>query len=90
MAKSVSRQKTIKSDRKKLCRAVLQAAEAAGKQFGDQGLISYLQAQAVTAPSPFLALLSKVLVSDEDTVQPPVMRVEIVAPQSDAGESGNT
>lgn len=89
MAKSVSRQKTIKSDREKLCRAVLQAAEAAGKQFGDQGLISYLQAQAVAAPSPFLALLSKVLVSNEDTVESPVMRVEIVAPQPDSGESGN-
>jgi len=76
MAKSVSRRKTIKPDREKLCRAVLKAAEAVGKQFVDQGglLAFYLHAQAIATPSSFLALLGKVLANEQDTA---VTRIEL-------------
>jgi hypothetical protein len=38
--------------------AILQAAENAG---GREGLIGYLEAQAIENPGPFMALLGKVL-----------------------------
>lgn len=38
--------------------AILLAAERAGKE---GGLVGYLEAQAVTSPGPFMALLGKVL-----------------------------
>lgn len=41
--------------------AILQAAEKAGNAIGEDGLVSYLQAQAVANPGPFMALLGKVL-----------------------------
>lgn len=86
MVKSVLRRKTIKPDREKLCQAVLEAAETAGKQFGDQGIVSYLQAQAIATPSPFLTLLSKVLADDRDMVKPRITRIEIVTPQPGRSE----
>lgn len=78
-----SRRKTPNAERDRLCRAVLAAAEAAGGQFGDEGLVSYLQAQAVATPSPFLTLLSKVIQDEDEKASAPVIRVEIVAPQLD-------
>lgn len=41
--------------------AILKAAENAGNRVGDNGLISYLEQQAVENPGPFMALLGKVL-----------------------------
>lgn len=41
--------------------AILKAAEQAGNKVGDQGLVSYLEAQAVQNPGPFMSLLGKVL-----------------------------
>lgn len=41
--------------------AILKAAEQAGNQIGDQGLVSYLEDQATKNPGPFMSLLSKVL-----------------------------
>ena len=41
--------------------AVLIAGENAGNQFGDQGLVSYLQEQAIKNPVAFMTLLGKVL-----------------------------
>lgn len=38
--------------------AILKAAEAAG---GSQGMVGYLQLQAMENPGPFMALLGKVL-----------------------------
>jgi hypothetical protein len=61
--------------------AILRAAEAAG---GPEGLVGYLQDQAVKNPAPFMALLGKVLpmqiVGPGDG--PIVTRVELVAPQT--------
>lgn len=68
-------------NRDKLCKAVLSAAEAAGKQFGDKGLVSYLEAQAIATPSPFLTLLGKVLAEEKLSESAKITRIEIIAPQ---------
>lgn|GEM_PF-1199088 len=77
--KAAAAKKAARPKRKKLHKAILQAAEAAGKEFGEAGLVSYLQAQAVATPSPFLSLLGKVLTEAEDKSLPPVRRIELVA-----------
>ena len=41
--------------------AILRAAEKAGNKVGDEGLVSYLELQAVENPGPFMSLLGKVL-----------------------------
>ena len=41
--------------------AILIAAEKAGNRIGSDGLVSYLEEQAVTNPGPFMSLLGKVL-----------------------------
>lgn len=41
--------------------AILQAAENAGNKMGDNGMVTYLEAQAVDNPGPFMSLLGKVL-----------------------------
>jgi hypothetical protein len=41
--------------------AILKAAERAGNKLGDDGMVSYLEVQAVTNPGPFMSLLGKVL-----------------------------
>lgn len=41
--------------------AILKAAAQAGDDFGSEGLVSYLQAQAKLNPGPFMSLLGKVL-----------------------------
>ncbi len=41
--------------------AILLAAEQAGDAYGDEGMVSYLKAQATANPGPFMSLLGKVL-----------------------------
>ena len=41
--------------------AILKAAEQAGNKVGNDGLVSYLEVQAVENPGPFMSLLGKVL-----------------------------
>lgn len=41
--------------------AILMAAENAGNKVGSEGLVSYLEYQAVENPAPFIGLLGKVL-----------------------------
>ncbi|MET3560892.1 hypothetical protein ABID39_001608 [Bartonella japonica] len=41
--------------------AVVRAAENAGNKIGNEGLISYLEKQAMECPAAYLALLGKVL-----------------------------
>lgn len=41
--------------------AVLKAAENAGNKLGNEGLVSYLEKQAVDCPAAYLGLLGKVL-----------------------------
>jgi hypothetical protein len=41
--------------------AILKAAEQAGNKVGDDGMVSYLEVQAIENPGPFMALLGKVL-----------------------------
>ena len=41
--------------------AILIAAENAGSKFGNNGLISYLEEQAIQNPTAFMTLLGKVL-----------------------------
>jgi hypothetical protein len=68
--------------------AVLLAAERAGKtEEGDkEGLVKYLQTQAIANPGPFLSLLGKVLplqiVGDPDNPLHTIVRVELVAPKT--------
>lgn len=55
----------IKGEQNKLTRvlkdAILKAAEQAGNKVGKEGLISYLEHQAIENPGPFMGLLGKVL-----------------------------
>lgn len=81
MTKRGMRRRTNMLDREKLCKAVLCAAEAAGEQFGDKGLVSYLEAQAIATPSPFLTLLGKVLADDKIQENAKITHIEIIAPQ---------
>ena len=64
--------------------AILKAAEKAGKQYGSEGMVSYLEAQANTNPGPFMALLGKVLpmqvIGDDENPLKVVHRIELVAP----------
>ncbi|WP_336276971.1 hypothetical protein [Bartonella sp. CB178] len=46
---------------KRFNEALLTAAEQAGSQYGDDGLVSYLQYHALNNPVPFFSLLAKVL-----------------------------
>lgn len=41
--------------------AILRAAELAGNEVGKEGMVSYLHAQAIANPGPFMTLLGKVL-----------------------------
>ncbi|WP_407965182.1 hypothetical protein [Bartonella sp. C271] len=41
--------------------AVIKAAENAGNKIGNDGLVSYLEKQAVSCPAAYLSLLGKVL-----------------------------
>ena len=41
--------------------AILLAAENAGNQIGNEGLVSYLEEQAIQHPAAFMTLLGKVL-----------------------------
>lgn len=41
--------------------AILQAAHNAGNKMGDNGMVTYLETQAVDNPGPFMSLLGKVL-----------------------------
>ena len=68
-------------DRAKLSKAVLEAAEAAGKQFGEKGLVSYLEAQAIATPSPFMSLLTKAICEPEVSQEGKITHIEIIAPQ---------
>lgn len=65
--------------------AILRAAEKAGKRYGSEGMVSYLEAQATENPGPFMALLGKVLpmqvAMDPDNPLKVVHRIELVAPQ---------
>lgn len=68
--------------------AILRAAEKAGKQYGSEGMVSYLEAQASANPGPFMALLGKVLPMqvgmDPDNPMKVVHRIELVAPREHA------
>ena len=57
--------------------AILLAAENAGNEIGNDGLVSYLQEQAIKHPTAFMTLLGKVLPMQvaaevETTTPPPV------------------
>ena len=67
--------------------AILKAATNAG---GPEGLVGYLQTQAVANPGPFMSLLGKVLpmqvVGDPDNPVRTVTRIELVAPTGEDGK----
>lgn len=65
-------------DKKALSKAVLAAAHRAGKQFGEDGLISYLEAQALATPSPFISLLAKAICEADEECASPITKIEIV------------
>ncbi|WP_019218686.1 hypothetical protein [Bartonella florencae] len=41
--------------------AIIKAAELAGNKYGNEGLVSYLEKQALKCPAAYLALLGKIL-----------------------------
>jgi len=47
----------------------------------EEGLVTYLKAQALATPGSFLTLLGKVGMGREDENLPPITRIELVAPQ---------
>ena len=53
--------KTVSKKNEILKDAILKAAIKAGNQLGEDGLVSYLEAQALKNASSFLTLLGKVL-----------------------------
>ena len=62
--------------------AILKAAIKAGNQLGEDGLVSYLEAQALKNASSFLTLLGKVLPSElnsEGQERKTVTKIELVA-----------
>lgn len=65
--------------------AILEAAEKAGADFGPEGMVSYLVAQAKANPGPFLSLLGKVLPIQMDATieQRSVVRAPVVAKDAD-------
>lgn len=67
--------------------AIIQAATNAGNKMGDDGLVTYLEVQAVENPGPFMGLLGKVLpmqiAGDPDNPMKVVTRIELVAPSVD-------
>ncbi len=72
----------LKKTTRQFNEALLTAAEQAGYQYGEDGLVSYLQYHALNNPVPFFSLLAKVLplqVTGEggDAVKT-ISRVEIV------------
>jgi len=83
-----------KTDRA-LPQAVIAAAQAAGDHLAqenigkqdeigaNEGLVSYLKAQALATPGSFLTLLGKVGLQSEDDAMAPITRIELVAPNLD-------
>jgi hypothetical protein len=67
--------------------AILRAAEQAGNKVGNDGLVSYLEVQAVENPGPFMSLLGKVLPmqvvgADGGAVQVELVKRVIVDPRN--------
>ncbi|WP_332065719.1 hypothetical protein [Bartonella sp. CB189] len=67
---------------KRFNEALLTAAEQAGSQYGEDGLVSYLKYHALNNPVPFFSLLAKVLplqVNEESRSNAKtISRIEIV------------
>ncbi len=67
--------------------AILKAAENAGNKLGSDGMISYLETQALENPGPFMGLLGKVLPMqiaglDDANGKPTAIQINIVDPRS--------
>ncbi|WP_336278494.1 hypothetical protein [Bartonella sp. CB175] len=67
---------------KRFNEALLTAAEQAGYQYGEDGLVSYLKYHALNNPVPFFSLLAKVLplqvTGESKSNTKTISRVEIV------------
>jgi len=69
-----------------LRQAVLRAAAAAADEkkanenSDEEGLVTYLKHQALAVPGSFLTLLGKVVSQKEEADDPPITRIELVAP----------
>ncbi len=80
---------TLNKITKRFNEALLTAAEQAGSQYGEEGLVSYLQYHALNNPVPFFSLLAKVLplqVTGEGNVKT-ISRIEIVPVKSKETQS---
>lgn len=68
--------------------AILKAAEAAGGEGEEGGMVGYLTQQARMNPGPFMALLGKVLpmqiAGDPENPLQTITRIELVAPTDDS------
>lgn len=72
--------------------AILKAAEQAGNQLGEDGLVSYLEAQALKNASSFLTLLGKVLpaeLANNGQEIKTVTKIELVAMKDPLEEKAN-
>lgn len=72
--------------------AILKAAEQAGNQLGEDGLVSYLEAQALKNASSFLTLLGKVLLAElanNGQEIKTVTKIELVAMKDPLEEKAN-
>lgn len=68
----------------RLRKSVGKAAALAGKEFGEEGLVSYLQHQALKKPNAFMALMLKVAMPELDAaakITSNITRIELVAPE---------
>ncbi|WP_455476316.1 hypothetical protein [Bartonella sp. B17] len=77
---------------KRFNEALLTAAKQAGSQYGEDGLVSYLQYHALNNPVPFFSLLAKVLplqvTTEAEGKVKTISRVEIVPVVSKDTTSG--
>ncbi|WP_142416128.1 hypothetical protein [Bartonella massiliensis] len=78
------KKESVNKTTKRFNEALLTAAEQAGSQYGEDGLVSYLQYHALNNPVPFFSLLAKVLplqVTGESDIKT-ISRIEIVPVKS--------
>ncbi|MDN5249295.1 MAG: hypothetical protein QWI73_04315 [Alphaproteobacteria bacterium] len=75
----------------RLRKSVGKAAALAGEEFGEEGLVSYLQHQALKKPNAFMALLLKVALPESEELAKEastITRIELVAPAPKEQEEG--
>lgn len=90
-ATKVRKKRTVSKSSKLMKNAILKAAEQAGNKMGGNGLVSYLEEQAVSNPRSFIPLLGKVLpmeiAGEQANTMRTVTRIELVAMKTDGNKT---